>query len=134
MLRPARGAHAIETISDYAGDPARLTAAELVSLGQPVVLRGLAADWPLVCAPDKAAYLRRFDSGAKTEMSVAAPEHKGRLFYTDGVAGLTFTKEPATVSAGLYRLARAAAASHPGSIPPPAGSVARALPRLPAPH
>jgi len=118
----------IETISDYAGDPARLTAAELVSLGQPVVLRGLAADWPLVCAPDKAAYLRRFDSGVKTEMSVAAPEHKGRLFYTDGVAGLTFTKEPATVSAVLYRLAGAAAASDPESIAAQAVSVADALP------
>src|SRR3954454_14109549 len=116
MLRPARGAHAIETISDYAGDPARLTAAELVSLGQPVVLRGLAADWPFVRAPDKAAYLRRFDSGAKTEMSVAAPEHEGRLFYTDGLAELTFTKEPATVNAALDRLAGAAAASNPETI------------------
>lgn len=95
---------AIQVIEDYAGDPERLTAAELVSLRRPVVLRGLAAVWPIVRADDKAAYLRRFDSGARTEMSVAAPVHEGRLFYTGEMDRLTFTKQPATVSEVLDRL------------------------------
>ena len=56
-----------------------------------MVLRGLAAGWPIVGANDKAAYLRRFDSGASTEMSLAAAEHEGRLFYTGEMDGLTFT-------------------------------------------
>jgi mannose-6-phosphate isomerase-like protein (cupin superfamily) len=89
-----------------------------------VVVRGLAADWPMVRASDKAAYLRRFDSGAKVEMSVAAPEHEGRLFYTEAMASLTFAREPATVSAVLDRLAEAG----PETVAAQAVSVADALP------
>jgi mannose-6-phosphate isomerase-like protein (cupin superfamily) len=122
------GARAIETIENYAGDPARLTAAELLGLRRPVVIRGLATDWPMVLAEDKAAYLKRFDSGAKTEMSVAAPEHKGRLFYTGEMEGLTFAKQPASVSAVLDRLGQAAAASEPETIAAQAVAVAQALP------
>ena len=66
-------------------------------LGKPAVIRGLAADWPAVRAEDTAAYLRGFASNAQTEMSIAAPEHGGRLFYTMGMAELTFTKQPATL-------------------------------------
>ena len=69
-----------------------------------MVLRGLAAGWPIVDANDKAAYLKRFDSGTSTEMSLAAPEHEGRLFYTGEMDGLTFAKQPATVSEVLDRL------------------------------
>jgi hypothetical protein len=92
------------------------------------VVRSLAADWPMVRAADRAAYLKRFDSGARTEMSVAAPEHKGRLFYTEGMAGLNFTKQPATVSAVLDRIQAAAAAPEPEAIAAQAVSVADALP------
>ena len=119
---------AIKSIEDYAGDASSLTAAELVKLGHPVVIRGLAADWPIVRAPDKAAYLRQFVSGATTEMTIAAPEHHGRLFYTDGMAGLTFTKEAATVGAVLDRLERAAGTPEPETIAAQAVSVAEALP------
>lgn len=82
----------------------------------------------MVRAGDRAAYLKRFDSGARTEMSVAAPEHKGRLFYTEGMAGLNFTKQPATVSAVLDRIQAAAAAPEPEAIATQAVSVADALP------
>jgi hypothetical protein len=125
------GTQAIHTIADYSGRPGGVTAAELTALGHPVVLRGLATDWPIVRSPDKAAYLRQFDSGAKTEVSIASPEHLGRLFYTDGMAGLTFSKEPATVSAVLDRLERAAAASEPEAIAAQAVIVAEALPEFP---
>jgi mannose-6-phosphate isomerase-like protein (cupin superfamily) len=93
-----------------------------------VVVRGLAAGWPIVQAPDKAAYLRRFDSGARTEMSIAPPEHDGRLFYTDGMAALTFTKQPATVGEVLDRLQSAAAEPQPEAIAAQAVVVAEALP------
>jgi len=127
MLRPKEGGP-IETIEDYAGDPAGLSAAELLSRKRPVVVRGLAADWPMVRAPDKAAYLKSLDSGVRTEMIVSSPEHQGRLFYTEDMAGLNFTKEPATVSAVLDRLQRAAASSEPETIAAQAVTVADALP------
>jgi len=100
----------------------------LLSLGRPVVIRGLAADWPIVRSADKAAYLKRFDSGVTTEMSIAAPEHGGRLFYTDGLAGLNFTRQPATLSALLGRLASAAGAVQPETIAAQAVSVSGSLP------
>jgi hypothetical protein len=89
-----------------------------------VVVRGLAADWPIVRAADKAAYLRRFDSGARTEMSVGRPEHEGRLFYADGMEGLNFTKQSATVGTVLDRLGQASGET----IAAQAVSVADALP------
>lgn len=91
-------------------------------------MRELAADWPMVRADDKAAYLKRFDSGAKTEMSLAAPEHKGRLFYTDDFAELNFTKQAATVSDVLDRLAGAADEAEPQTIAAQAVMVCEALP------
>jgi mannose-6-phosphate isomerase-like protein (cupin superfamily) len=118
----------METIADFAGDLSRTTAAELTALGQPIVLRGLAAGWPVVRSGNAAAYLRRFDSGAKTEMLLAAPEHGGRLFYTEAMAGLTFTRTPATVGAVLDRLARAAAETEPETIAAQAVSVEQSLP------
>jgi hypothetical protein len=122
------GTQAIQTIEDYAGGVTGLTTAELTALGHPVVLRGIAAAWPIVRSLDAAAYLRGFDSGAKTEVSVAGPEHRGRLFYADGMGGLTFNKEMATVRAVLDRLEREAGASEPEAIAAQAVSVAAALP------
>lgn len=82
----------------------------------------------MVKAADKAAYLKRLDSGAKTEMSIAAPEHEGRLFYTNAMAGLNFTKQPATVSAVLDRIEAAAGAPKPETVAAQAVSIADALP------
>jgi hypothetical protein len=61
-------------------------------------------------------------------MIVSSPEHQGRLFYTEDMAGLNFTNEPATVSAVLDRLQRAAASSEPETIAAQAVTVADALP------
>ena len=67
----------IQTIDDYSGEITGLTSADLKALGDPVVLRGIAANWPIVRSADAATYLRRFDSGEMTEVSVAGPEHRG---------------------------------------------------------
>lgn len=99
-----------------------------MSLRRPVVVRGLAGDWPAVRAPDAAAYLRRFESDARVEVSVGSPEHQGRLFYAHGMEGLNFTKIPATVGAVLDRLAGAVDAEQPEAIAAQAVSVADALP------
>ena len=82
----------------------------------------------MVRSPDRAAYLRRFDSGAATEMSAAGPEHGGRLFYSEDMVGLNFTRQPATVSAVLDRLASAAESTEPETIAAQAVSVSGSLP------
>jgi hypothetical protein len=68
---------------------------------EPVVLRGLVADWPIVKAgrqsPQAAAdYLRRFYSGRPLTASYAPPAIKGRVGYNDNVSGFNF--EVATVT------------------------------------
>lgn len=65
--------------------------------GQPVVLRGLAADWPAVAAAkrsneDLIAYLRRFPSSHPVPHIVGAPEIAGRFFYTDDMRDLNFKR------------------------------------------
>lgn len=70
---------------------------DLFAEGQPVVLEGLAADWPLVRAgldggPQGAAdYLRQFDGGAPVTVFTAPPETRGRFHYNADLTGLNFT-------------------------------------------
>ncbi|MXO70688.1 cupin-like domain-containing protein [Alteraurantiacibacter buctensis] len=77
--------------------PAAIPWDELFATGQPVVLEGLAADWPLVRAgldggPRGAAdYLRRFATGAPVTVFTAPPEVRGRFHYKADLAGLNFT-------------------------------------------
>ena len=64
---------------------------------RPVVLRGLVRDWPAVQAgrggpAAMAAYIRRFDGGRPAGVMVAAPDHRGRFFYTPDLSGFNFTR------------------------------------------
>jgi hypothetical protein len=69
--------------------------ADLIEAQEPVLLRGIAAHWPLVEAAhesDAAAidYLKRFDAGLPLTLFVGAPEIGGRFFYDDEVTALNF--------------------------------------------
>jgi hypothetical protein len=70
---------------------------ELVSTDEPVVLRGLARDWPSVRAAAESidgaiAYLDRFDRGSSVEAFVGPPDIDGRFFYQDGAAAFNFER------------------------------------------
>lgn len=71
--------------------------AELFAASQPVVLEGLARDWPLVrCGLERgpqavAGYLRRFGDGANVTVFRAAAATRGRFHYTPDLAGMNFT-------------------------------------------
>jgi hypothetical protein len=65
---------------------------------QPLVLRGLAAHWPMTQAgaqsPRAAAdYLRRFAQPAPLPTMVAAPDAQGRFFYNEDASGFNFRQE-----------------------------------------
>ncbi len=65
---------------------------------QPLVLRGLVADWPLVqaglkSAQDGIAYLRRFSRDATVAAIVGAHQHRGRLFYNEDMSAFNFDRE-----------------------------------------
>lgn len=86
---------------------------------EPVVLRGLAKEWPIVHAAAESAemvsqYLKRFDTGQALPMIVAPAATGGRMFYNENFDGFNFRSEQATLSEGLDRmLDRAESADEP---------------------
>ncbi len=82
----------------------------LMEAQAPVILRGVARDWPLVKAgldkPDAAmAYLKRFYQGKPVTGYTGAPEIKGRFGYTADVSGMNFRAERIQLEAFLATLA-----------------------------
>ncbi|WP_058754387.1 cupin-like domain-containing protein [Sphingomonas endophytica] len=83
--------------------------AALVGGGQPVVVRGLAADWPLVVAgragPEAAAaYLRGFYNGRPATGYTARAELGGRYFYDETLTRLDFEAERVALDNYLARM------------------------------
>ncbi len=69
--------------------------AALLAENRPIVLKGLARDWPLVqhgLTSTQAAitYLKSFDSGQPIVRFTGAPEIAGRFFYNAEMTGLNF--------------------------------------------
>ena len=65
----------------------------LANRTEPVLLRGLVADWPMVKAAQESyasldAYLRRLYQGATVSVFSGAPEIGGRFFYNESLTGL----------------------------------------------
>ncbi|WP_114521739.1 cupin-like domain-containing protein [Altererythrobacter sp. ZODW24] len=77
--------------------------AAISSRSKPLVIRGLASAWPLVEAAKHGAseaveYIAGLDSGAPTEVMMAAPDQGGRFFYRDDMNGFNFKRDKATLS------------------------------------
>jgi hypothetical protein len=89
-------ASAVETFSGFAASEVNF--ASLLAANTPVILKGLAADWPLVKAGKESAaaamaYLKSFNSGRPIVRFAGAPEIKGRFFYNKAMTGLNFASE-----------------------------------------
>ena len=94
---------------------------EIRSAGQPVVMRGLGADWPAVTAakqsPESAVdYLKSFPAARDVVGFLGAPEIEGRFFYTPDYQGLNFNRGNVSLAAFLDRLLRDQAAERPFSL------------------
>lgn len=88
--------------------PDGLTDALLTST-QPLVLRGVAANWPMVQVARAsqraaAAYLRRFYRDAPVVAMLGAPEIAGRFFYNDDISGFNFSSVRARLDTVLEEL------------------------------
>jgi hypothetical protein len=102
-----------ERVRERADAQARALPDELLESTQPLVLRGIAADWPVVRAGLESvetgiAYLLRFYRDATVTAMSAGPEANGRFFYKDDFSGLNFQSVKARLDAVLAELARAA--------------------------
>ena len=64
---------------------------------EPVVLRGLVSDWPVVKYAQQSgealdSYLRQFYAGATVNLFSGMPEMDGRFFYNEDMTGFNFSR------------------------------------------
>src|SRR3982751_3934324 len=86
---------------------------EVLEAAEPLVVRGLAADWPVVRAaaesPEAAiGYLRRFYKDASVVVMSGEADIAGRFFYNDDLSGFNFKMHRARLDGVLSDLARSA--------------------------
>ena len=79
---------------------------EILPKGQPALLKGVVADWPVVRAAASGAralgdYIRKFDQGAPAEVIVGAPAIQGKMFYTLDMEALNFERRMGPFGAAL---------------------------------
>jgi hypothetical protein len=108
-------------VAEISGVDWRAPPDDLLRAREPVVLRGFAADWPLVQAaktsPQQAlAYLRRFARDAEVIAMVAPPAAGGRFFYNADVTGFNFHVERPRLGAVLNGLEAQLGASAPPAL------------------
>jgi hypothetical protein len=85
---------------------------------QPVVIRGLAGDWPGVAAANRgdraiADYLLGFGPTRPVAGIMAPPDENGRYFYNPGLSGFNFSKHQGELAAFLDELLRIAGEPEP---------------------
>jgi hypothetical protein len=86
---------AVAPIREVAGVDPQALPDEILTATQPIVLRGLVAEWPMVRAAresDAAAveHLQKFYRGTPVAAMFGPPEHGGRFFYNDDLSGFNF--------------------------------------------
>lgn len=84
---------------------------EMLRATRPFVVRGLAADWPLVRAArtssdEASAYLRRFYRDVPVRALLGPPDIDGRYFYNDDLTGFNYHSLQARLTDVLDELAQ----------------------------
>ena len=120
-------------IAEYAGVTGIEFRENIRPLGQPAVLRGVAADWPAVAAArgsdeELIAYLRRFGGGRRAAVIIGPPEIEGRFFYTDDFLALNFGGGMSPLDAFFDRLLRDREDDRPHAIAVQSEEVPKLLP------
>ena len=100
-----------ERIHEVAGANLRALPDEVLESTEPLVLRGLAADWPIVRAglesqASATAYLRRFYKDASVVAMAGDPDIGGRFFYNDDLTGFNYRMYRTRLDGVLADLAR----------------------------
>jgi Cupin-like domain len=86
------------SISEYHTIDRVMFERDILDAGQPVVLRGLARDWPVTQAALEsrdalARYLKGLDVGQSVDAMLGSPEIKGRYFYNEAMRGFNFVNQ-----------------------------------------
>jgi hypothetical protein len=89
--------------------PDSIPFAELLAAGEPAILKGVAAAWPLVVrgresAPSAIAYLKSFSSPRPAVLYEGDAAIGGRFFYDDTFTALNFKAQRAPLAESLARI------------------------------
>jgi hypothetical protein len=112
---------------------------EIVPLGRPAVLRGIAADWPLVAAAkDSASRWMAMLSGWATEEAIPIirtdPDNDGRFHYSSDGRTLNFVRGSASLGGLLAALQEQAGQARPYAIAAQGVAAEGVLPGFAASH
>lgn len=112
---------------------------QILSLKQPIVFRGLVADWPLVKSSllnteQAIQVLAKQATQFPCYTVVAPPEVEGRLFYSDDLTGLNFKAVNAELPSTLEQLLNMAKAPKPHAVSIQAASIKDCLPEFQNSH
>lgn len=121
------------SIPELSGGSRARFEAEIVPAGQPVVLRGVAGDWPVVRAARQSDaalidYIRPFDAGRKVRLSVSPPGDDGRFYFDGKAERFNFANDSETVTQALTWLAANSDATDGPTVYVQALGIAEALP------
>lgn len=127
MLRIERNVR--EVVVDQAGQ----LPAEVHGSSEPILLRGLVRQWPIVRAAEDSpsaveTYLRRFYEGASVNAVYGEPGHRGRLFYNEDLSGFNFQAVPARLDKVLDDIRGQSHADDPAGVYMGSTSVDKVLP------
>jgi hypothetical protein len=95
--------------------------ARIANKCEPMILRGLCADWPATRAAKHSwkalsDYLRALDSGIVGQAFVGSASIAGRYFYSEDLAGFNFERVNLSLSVAIERMHAAAADPNQSSI------------------
>jgi len=93
--------------------------AKIRETAEPVVLRGLVADWPVVAAAmrdDLGGYLSAMATDAQVPMVRAPAGEQGRLHYAASIERPNFDREPVTIAGFFAELKRQSGAALPDTL------------------
>lgn len=94
---------------------------EIFPRNEPVLLKGLIADWPAVreglASPEAMVrYIRLFDQGKPVETILGQPDIEGKFFYNDRMDGLNFTKRRSSIGRSMEKILALMAQDKPPSV------------------
>lgn len=113
--------------------------ARIIAAEQPAILRRFVRHWPAVAlgreSPEAlCSYLLACDSGQPVDALLAAPQERGRLFYSADMKGFNFARRKLPVSHVIEQLARYSQFADPPAVAVQSAVVDECLPRLGREH
>jgi hypothetical protein len=109
------------TVRELQGADPQALAAQVFGSAEPLVLRGLVADWPVVRSGKRSAsaalaYLRGFYQNATVGAWFGPPEIRGRFFYNEDLSGFNYRASMVKLGTVFDELERHQQESEPPSI------------------